>query len=288
MNIIRIVALTPEAEPKWNSFCAEQDEAWFWHTSTWVNYCKVSRFHVLAENCSFMIVDENDHILAIIPLLAEGRSDESGSFNEFTFSGGPCPLFVIDQNAGKKVRQATEQLIWNTIDQIASLHQIKRYWVRENTHYPAYFSKPTSQPRLARKGFLDTSLYSCVLPLVGGLEQLWAGMRKGHRAAIKKAEKAIKVQCYDKNTISEQKLEHFREIYFCISGKVTRPLETFNIMLDIIKKGEGLLFEALLDKQTVGFTFVILFKRYAYYFMACVDREYSKYCISHYIQWDIF
>lgn len=121
------------------------------------------------------------------------------------------------------------------------------------------------------KEYLDISGYTCVL----NLKQITPS--KGHKSAIKKAEKYL-TYTLCKNTVK------FREDYYRIAGKITRPSVTFDILGRWIRLGFGTLLEAKLDGKTVGYTYILHYKDRAYYFASCVEPECREYNISHFLQ----
>ena len=282
---MEIKTLSSETERIWNEFCESQEEAWFWHTTGWIKYCEHSRFGVDARKLSFMIINDGK-ILAIVPLLLE--VNQSKGNREFTFSGGPTPFFVIDQSAERRKASAIQDLIWNEIERLATLHNVGRIWMRANVQNNGYLSSINVDNPLTRKGFLDTSLYSCIISLNHEEKTLLSEMRKGHKAAVKKSIKQLTAVCYDSDTITVDKLNQFRDIYFSVAGKVTRPSETFDMLFEFIKSGHGFLFEAVFEHHIAGYSLIILYKQYAYYAMACVVQEYKDYDVSHFLEWQAF
>ena len=74
----------------WDSFCLESDDAWFWHTSNWLDMSLAYKPELRSVSHSFMVC-EKDSILAICPLLVENH----GSIKEFSFGGGYGPVPAI-------------------------------------------------------------------------------------------------------------------------------------------------------------------------------------------------
>lgn len=270
---------------KWDDFCDEHEEAWFWHTSGWIKYCEHSRFGVDAQNLSFMIVHD-DKIMAIVPLLLE--NDKNKGSKEFTFSGGPTPFYLVKRTLEKRESSTIQDLIWAEIERLSLIYNVGRIWMKTNVNNNKYLSDVNIDNPLARRGFFDTSLYSCIIRLSPDEKILLSEMRKGHKAAVKKSERQLTVICYDNNIINIDKISQFRDIYFNIAGKITRPVVTFDMLFKFIKNKRGLLFEAVLDNRIIGYSLVILYKQYAYYAMACVVQEYKDYNVSHFLEWAAF
>ena len=160
--------------------------------------------------------------------------------------------------------------------------------MRANVQNNGYLSGINVDNPLTRKGFLDTSLYSCIVSLNHEEKFLLSEMRKGHKAAVKKSTKQLTAVCYDSDTITVDKLNQFRDVYFSVVGKVTRPPVTFDMLFEFIKSGHGLLFEAVFEHHIAGYSLIIRYKQYAYYAMACVVQEYKDCDVSHFLEWQAF
>jgi len=229
---VDIFYLGQVSEKCWDDFCQNQESAWFLHTTDWVKYCENSRFNVRSQNCSFVVMND-DKTTAIVPLLIEETSKDGVKIREFTFSGGPTPKYIIDSKIGRKLYNRIEGEIWHKINSIAKDQGVVKLWMRENVQNRCYLLSSTlkdvcdlNATDLAKSGFLDTSIYSSVLFLDQCENFLMSQMRKGHHAAIKKALKFLSVNYYDSDSISPEKMEQFRERYFYIAGKLTRPYKT--------------------------------------------------------------
>lgn len=121
------------------------------------------------------------------------------------------------------------------------------------------------------KEYLNISGYTCILDLSN------ISPTKGHKSAVKRAEKYLTY-----GMITD--IEKFREDYYRIAGKITRPEITFDILAQWINQGFGTLLEAQFDGKTAGYTYILHWKGCAYYFMSCVGPEFREYNISHYLQ----
>jgi len=121
------------------------------------------------------------------------------------------------------------------------------------------------------KKYLNIDGYTCILDLAD------IKPTKGHKAAIKHGQK-----CLGYRETSD--IWKFREDYFEIAGKVTRPKRTFELLGEWINSGYGILLEALFEGKTAGYTYILCYRDSAYYFMSCVAPQYKQYNVSHYLQ----
>ena len=257
------VNFSPEYERVWDEFCLQQEEAWFWHTSLWLEFCLESRFGVKTENLSYLLMDDKlQSILAIVPLILEIK----GQSREFTFNGGPMPAPVI--KAVGKQQKEIEKFIFNEYKEKAVEKAVQRIAIRQGNIFQT--KRKFTDPQLIKQGYIDISVYTSVLDLTQSDQQLLAGMTKGHRSAIKKAIRLeTKVKFYDKYTITDEKWTEFKNAYFAAAGKQTRPNITFERFFQLIGAGIGYLFESSCQNQSTGFVYVIVCKSYAYYALSC-------------------
>lgn len=128
------------------------------------------------------------------------------------------------------------------------------------------------------KSYLNISGFTCIIDPTDPADFL--NMTKGHRSAIKKAEKYLEWEPIEKlGGVIE-----FMHDYFVIAGKQTRPHCTFWMLYWWIQIGYGTLLKATYQGQTAGYIYILHYQSYAYYFMSCVAPEFKRYNVSHYLQ----
>jgi len=147
-----------------------------------------------------------------------------------------------------------DKKILQEINRIAAENNIKRIQVNSDI-----------------KSYLNASRYTCILDLYG------INMTKGHKSAIKKAEKYL-----DFEIVSGT--HQFMEDYFEIAGKITRPEKTFKILEEWIKREFGILLKAKYKDKTAGYIYILMYRNKAYYFMSATYPEFKQYNVSHYLQ----
>lgn len=67
---LAIVPLTPDRYREWDRFCLESPDAWFWHTSQWLEYTLHYRPDLQPRSESFLCLAE-DSPVAVCPLIIE-------------------------------------------------------------------------------------------------------------------------------------------------------------------------------------------------------------------------
>ncbi len=222
------------------------------HEQAWNQFCfdhawfwHTSWWQEYIQNARFGVEYKNHSffidqggIVGIVPLIQED--------DQFTYQGGATPEYVC--------RPEHEKAVLAEIKRLALKNGVKRIHIRSNV-----------------KGYLDASTYTCVLGL-GNIQPT-----KGHRAAIKKAEKHLTWE-------QTANITEFMKDYFKVAGKVTRPEMTFYLLLDFILMGYGTLLKAKYKDKTAGWTYILHWKDCAYYFMSCVFSEFKEYNVSHFLQ----
>jgi hypothetical protein len=266
----------------WNDFCGRTGEAWFWHTTKWLDYCvSYGAEPYQTRNNSFYVADDTG-ILAICPLLLENRE---GTL-EFSTSGsggyGISPAFRDDLKEER--REKIQKLIFTRVDQIAEANNVKRALFRIS---------PLTLPAdgynwLLKYGYFDASLNSQLIDLSFPEDALWGSLRKGHKYDVNRGERFYDIRLFDKNNADKAVFDQYRLLHHKAAGRVTRPLATFEMMYDWILAGEGMLCGISKAGQYVGFSYINIYKNSAFYSSASDDPEFkASIPISHVIQWSI-
>jgi hypothetical protein len=284
---LEFIPLTPERYADWNAFCLKSPDAWFWHTTQWLEYTLNYRPELQPQSESFLCL-QRGAIAAICPLIVETHATGTGVAKEFSYGGDTVPSPALAEGLSEKSRKALSQAAFAYIDaRAASLHvQRASFRILPLTATFWSYQFPQANP-LARLGFNDISLATQVLNLVGDEQDLLRDMRKGHRADIARAAKLIQATVLDEHTITQERFDNYRLLHCKAAGRVTRPLATFQMMLEWIRSGQAILCAATLDDKDVGFALVSVYKDGAYYSSSCEDPEFNHLPIGHLLQWRV-
>lgn len=265
----------------WDEFCEKNSLSTFWHTTTSMNYYINSSFNVKSEQKSFMVYDDNK-ILACIPLFIE-TSD--GKIN-FSYGGGPIPAPIISENLNKSTASKLKKIIFDNIDKIAYENKANKLIMYVPYLSNKYINQIQKYNYLLQYGYLDISDLTCVLNLCFSEKELFCNFSKGHKSDVKKAEKNLQLQIIDKTNVSKEQIYDFMNYYYKIAGKRTRPIDTFDSIYRWIKNDYGVLLKANYNEYVCGYSLFIIYKDTSYYAMACKDKNYSEFNISHFLQWE--
>src|SRR5206468_7207838 len=117
-------------------------------------------------------------------------------------------------------------------------------------------------------------------------DALLRSMTKGHRAAVKKAMKAMEVDALDGASVeSADAFDAYQQMHQRAAGRVTRPQRTFDLMRTWLGTGHAVLFAARRGGGFLGFAYVLRFARGAYYASAANDPDESREPVGHAVQW---
>jgi len=272
------IALTKENYRLWDDFCAGSDDAWFWHTTRWLDYCVAyGRENYETENLSFIVVDDTGPI-AICPLLKEKGAFAAAGGGKY----GALPALANSLTESR--REKILKFIFEKIDSLAEMKNVKKALCR---------ASPLARNKLkfnylVKHGYLDDSLNTELIDLTRPIEEIWVAVRKGHKYDINRGKKSFKVELFDRDNADKGIFDQYRLLHHKAAGRVTRPVETFDMMYQWLMSGDGLLCGLSHEGRFVGFSYVCLYKEAAYYASASDDPEFvTEAPISHLIQWEI-
>ena len=284
---ITLVPLEQNRYAIWDQFCLENSEAWFWHTSHWIEYTLHYRPDLRPQSRSFICL-LRDRVVAICPLILESYAATPMVSAEFSFGGDATPMPALADDLSDADRKMVSQAVFGRVDALARELKVGRVSFRAAPVSPHFWNLPQPQENpLMKLGFQDISLATQVIDLSPDETQLLRDMRKGHRADITRAAKLLDAFVLDKDTITRKSFESYRMLHHKAAGRVTRPLATFEMMFQWIQQGTAVLCCAKLGALDVGFALVSVYKDAAYYSSSCEDPEHNFLPIGHILQWKV-
>lgn len=251
---------------EWDNFCGASADAWFYHTSSWIDYTLNMRFDKeKTRNLSFGIKEDNK-LIAIVPLIKEEIHSDHGRY-EFGFAGMNTPFPALADDIGDKKREKLIKIIFSKIDRLS----------KDNLIDYASFQISPLAPRsrqgfwlvnpLPHLGFNDTQIDSHIIEISKTEDELFRNCRKGHKSDIKSARKTnALVKVLDSELITENYFQLYRDIHFKSAGRQTRPERTWEIIYEWIKKDLSVLslyFNR--ENECIAAALSIVYKDGAYY-----------------------
>lgn len=266
---------------EWDNFCLESDDAWFWHTSKWLEHVLNFRFDSNSESRSFFVKKDNK-IAAICPLILEGKD----GFKEFSYNldYGPVPAFVNDLT--KKEQEKIMKLVFNHMNYLAKENEVKRVRMRFAVLNSSFIeTRKQRYNYLMKFDYLDNSLNTQVVDLRYSMEELRKEIRHGHDADIDRASKILTVEIFDHSNITKEAFDWYLLLHHGDEGRLKRKEIAFDMMYNWIKEGNAFLIGAKKENKFVGFSYFFVFKNNAYYGSACNDPGFHDIPIAHFLQW---
>jgi len=282
---MEIISLLQDNYGKWDEFCMQSDDAWFWHTSKWLEYTLNYNTDLNSTSLSFIVI-EDDRILAVCLLLLETIKFNNRELREFSFGGSPIWAPALANYLSRKRRGKVMAAIFEHVDMLASLNQVARASFRLCPLAPRFLSSELPiNNYLMKYSYMDISLNTQIIDLTHSLHDIRADMRKGHKYDINRGLKELDIDIFDKSNTSKEDFNMYRILHHKASGRITRPMVTFDMQYDWLLQGNAVLLGARLHKEYVGFSYIFTYKKRAFYGSACNDPDYPKAPIGHVLQW---
>lgn len=281
----QIIPLTPEAFAEWDNFCLESSDAWFWHTIDWLQYILNYRPGLRPRLKGFFVRDQR-RVLCIFPLVLETHDEESVPAGEFSFGGDPGPAPAFANDLSFKTKTLLSKIAFAHMDTVSRECGALRLSLQVSPLCNSFHDGNGQRANpLVKSGLNDISLATQILDLADDEHRLLAQMRKGHTAAIKSAAKLLDAEVFDQTNATDEAFESYQLLHHKAAGRVTRPLITFHMMHDWIRKGSAILCRARHQGNDVGFALFNVYKGNAYYSSSCEDPEHNHLPIGHLLQW---
>ena len=86
---LSIVPLTPDRYAEWDEFCRASPDAWFWHTSQWLEYTLHYRPD-LQPRCESFFCLHQGAVVAICPLISRRNPRQRSHRHSRIFAGRRC------------------------------------------------------------------------------------------------------------------------------------------------------------------------------------------------------
>ncbi len=285
---MEIEYLTNENAQMWDDFAQNSDYAWFRHTTDWFKYSKNCRFDSDSKNHSFMI-KQNKEIIAIVPLMSEYSYPDKEN-QCFAMYSDYTPLPAIKNNCDINISSIFDA-IWNEISKISKENNIKYGKFQIDPLIKFNYFRDFTPFNIFSKNIKLEFTTTNIIDLRKTEEEILRSMRKGHKAAIKQVikEKNYRVDIFDKNNITKDKLFKFKEIHKIDAGRQTRTDKSWECMLEWIEKGKAVLVMLWLEeiKDYAAAALIMMYKNAAYYASyATIDSKILNGHHGYIIQWE--
>jgi hypothetical protein len=274
---------------EWNNFCLQSNDAWFRHTTYWMDYIMCCRFDSNSKNHSFLM-RQNKEIIAVIPLISQYCYADR-TLDEFANYDTPTPYWALKNDCVNINKNELVKSIQNEIENIARVNNIKRrHFFIDPLINNNYLEEFKNYNLLKYNYKIKTTN---IIDLTLSEENILGAMRKGHKSDIKRAlkDKDLQIDYVDKTS---DKINNFfieyKKMHITDAGRQTRTDTSWACMLDWIHDGNALLILAKsrsLGKYISG-AFIPIYKNAAYYgSYATINANLNNAIVGHLIQWYI-
>ncbi len=276
------VPLEVDSKDEWDLFAAESDDAWFYQTTDWMEWAEEWNQKNFLSNLSFSIVCGAQKV-AICPLMVE----QGAQGRQFSFVGEPIPFPAIENTVGEDGRQKILEFYTETLSSLAMRNDVNYVSVKIPFPSKTYLEAPLlpSNP-LLRFGYFDLPYLTQIIDLRRDEPRMWSGVRKGHKADIKRAMGQCRILFWDRTNVTTEKFMEYQALHHKDAGRVTRSQRTFDLMRDWVRQGRAVLIEAEHKEQPIAFALLILYKKGAFYGSGCKDPDHIALPAAHLIQWE--
>jgi hypothetical protein len=264
-NLKIINAGEEEFQPMWKYFLEGKVQYGYNYQLQVIEYYKM--LSAVVVDRSFVLAN-NDIPLAICVLFIETFS---GKIQASWACGGYLPIPLLHDELSSKQVKSLEGLIFDNIEEILDEHNTPRMLMRADS-LSVGFSNIEDQ-MLARLNALDISTHHHIMDLSISDDLLWKSIRHSYKSIINSGLKEYKFKVYDQKNYKPNIGERHRILHHKTSGKVTRPIDTFEKMYSWIEEGCGLMFEQSYKGRIVSMILVALGKNTAMGASAADDPE---------------
>src|ERR1700757_2464854 len=112
---MELVPLTPDRYRLWDDFCLKSPNAWFWHTTSWLDYNFAYHRGLRPEKMSFLCL-ERGKVAAVVPLMMTHHEEGPRRWKAFSLSSLPLPAPAVDGDLPPAERDDVLDVVFSAID----------------------------------------------------------------------------------------------------------------------------------------------------------------------------
>lgn len=273
---MKVKRISPD-DTRWNEFCLESDDCWFFHTLDYMEYI-LEYGGTDSEMLSFYIEDGNKDILALCPLIRHK--------DKLLFSGATGPNPALRNRLSEPLSKKLLRQIFFEIDNIAKERNLIECEM-SLTPLAKNNLTPYTYNYLMKYGFENISLNTQILDLEKDLSTLWGDIKKSHRNAIKKGLETFNFFISKPFENDINTFKNLKNLHYIAAGRKTRSDRTWEIQYNWKLNGNYIIIIAFLDDTPVGGIGTTIYKNCAFYGLSANHPDYEQYQISHSVQWEL-
>ena len=267
-------------------FVSSSPTGWFWHSRSWIDYTIAYGQDTSPCGSVFTVRDGEDRVVAAAVALVEESAigGTEATSRSIGFGGGPVWVPAVSPELDEATTAEAIRLCFDHLSKIASAEGAVSGSTRLAS-IPTDAATYQSAVRVAalRNGWAERGGATQVLDTSLPVDVIRRGMSKGHRSAITRGLRSMSAALTDPS--DRKAFSAYREMHRRAAGRSTRPPRTWELMENWLADGTGLLFGARLASQWVGFSYVLVSGRSAYYASAANHPDVEGQPIGHVLQW---
>lgn len=257
-------------ERMWERFLSENDHVSFFYTLHWMEYQRYYSADRFVDDLSFILLSANNEPLAICPLYLENYD----GLLRFSYRGDSLESLrtpLISQALHPKYRKKIERELYRIIDDLAEGHNVQKCNFVIDPLCAIYEDQRYNY--LTQYGYLDASIATQIIDLRKSEAELWASLRKSYSALINKSDKTFEMVIMDHRDPMFDIHDNYRVLHHKAAGRVTRPIETFNLQFKMLRNDEAMLLGVKYQNEFVTFAYFVHLNRRAFYASEADDPD---------------
>ena len=286
---MKLVEFNSVSHEQWDEYVNRIPEATYLHTWWWIDYLNAINGKGGAK--SFLLLEDNEPV-AICPLGICQVNNEGKEYREATFGGIQNPYPAIIQLPATQRRRIVRK-IFTLIHEILKPYDVKRI---EFYKHPITLSVLNGNFDLANIAEAISFGYLCylqntiVVDLKKEEDELFYEVARYQRKHVKKSKKqGLTVNEYSGDAENLNKVfGDFQSAHFKSAGKLTRPIESWDIMKELLKLNKATLFTASVDNaKNISYLYCGEFDKFGFGWSQVNIDEYEKeYSPRHFLEWE--
>ncbi|OEU67730.1 MAG: hypothetical protein BBJ57_06300 [Desulfobacterales bacterium PC51MH44] len=259
----------------WQSFVERNNVSWRYSPER-MEYEKVYCHKTLIQDCSF-VIKKDDLPVAICPLFLEEQNEHHFFSSDLGYQTAP----FISSCLSEKQRKKIERLCFEEIDKLAKKNGVVKCMRQIDPVIGGY-----SYNVLTKYGYLDASLQTVIVDLRNEIKSLWSTLRKSFKSLINNGKENFNILIMDSENPDYEIHEAYRKLHHKTSGRITRPLKTFDMQFEDLKNDRAILIGLKEKERFVAFSYFSHYQNSVYYGSSSDDPDYeSKIPLEHCIIW---
>ena len=239
----------------WNEIVNENSNASWHYLPKWIKYQRIYCSSKLIKDLSFIIIDDYEPV-ALCPLFLEQNKGN----RQFSYASVYQVAPLVKKNIFHRKRKRIERNCFEKIDELA-----REYDVSKAMFILDPLAERYDHNILMEYGYLDTSTSTAIIDLSLNTEDLWSNLRKSFKSLINNGKDKFNIFIMDYNNPDFEIHENYRKLHHKTSGRVTRPIETFDLQFDMLKEDNAILIGLQDSNKFIAFSYFLHHKQGVYY-----------------------